>query len=272
MTLRCLYVDLDGTLLGANGSLLHDGEGGVSLLGLRAIEACHRAGVEVVIYSGRKRESCWHASRLLGTRAYIYEAGCGLVIDGEEDPALLGEWAPRDGQTTFELIDRSGAPALLLDHFGDQLEYHEPWHRNRDVSHLFRGRVDAFEAGALLAEAGLDSLRLLDNGAIFPPAAMPHIENPRAYHLIPASASKGRAVARHRQACGLAAEECIAVGDSREDLGAAPFVGHFWLVANALEHDPTLREALREHRNTTVAEGSHGAGVYEAVIGTLAAR
>ena len=195
MTLRCLYVDLDGTLLGANGSLLHDGDGGVSLLGLRAIEACHRAGVEVVIYSGRKRESCWHASRLLGTRAYIYEAGCGLVIDGEEDPALLGEWAPRDGATTFDLIERSGAPALLLDHFGDQLEYHEPWHRNRDVSHLFRGRVDAFEAGALLAEAGLDTLRLLDNGAIFPPAAMPHVENPRAYHLIPAVASKG--FARH---------------------------------------------------------------------------
>ena len=33
------YLDLDGTLLGRGGSLLHDGEGGVSLLGTRAIEA-----------------------------------------------------------------------------------------------------------------------------------------------------------------------------------------------------------------------------------------
>ena len=50
-----LYLDLDGTLLGRGASLLHDGEGGISLLGVRAIEACLRAGVEVVLMSGRRR-------------------------------------------------------------------------------------------------------------------------------------------------------------------------------------------------------------------------
>jgi hydroxymethylpyrimidine pyrophosphatase-like HAD family hydrolase len=92
----------------------------------------------------------------------------------------------------------------------------------------------------------------------------------RAYHLIPRAASKARAVARHMQARGLAPEECIAVGDSREDLGAAAVVGTFWLVANALEREPGLRGALGEHANVRVAEASHGAGVYEAVITTLA--
>ena len=61
-----------------------------------------------------------------------------------------------------------------------------------------------------------------------------------AYHLIPAVASKARAVARHMQARGYAREECIAVGDSREDMDAAAVVGAFWLVANALERDPGL--------------------------------
>ena len=68
------------------------------------------------------------------------------------------------------------------------------------------------------------------------------------------------------QARGYAPEECIAVGDSREDLGAAAVVGTFWLVANALEHDPGLRTAMAQFANVRVAEEAHGAGVYEAVI------
>ena len=42
--MRCLYLDLDGTLLGRGASLLHDGEGGVTLDGVRASRrACARA-------------------------------------------------------------------------------------------------------------------------------------------------------------------------------------------------------------------------------------
>ena len=44
----------------------------------------------------------------------------------------------------------SGASDLLLEHFGGNLEYHDPWHLGREVSHLFRGNVDAMEADALL--------------------------------------------------------------------------------------------------------------------------
>ena len=50
--LRCIYVDLDGTLLGPGGSLLRGADGAFSLDAVRALQACDRAGVEVVIYSG----------------------------------------------------------------------------------------------------------------------------------------------------------------------------------------------------------------------------
>ena len=52
---RCLYLDLDGTLLGRGASMLHDGEGHVTIEGVRAVQACLRAGVEVVLMSGRRR-------------------------------------------------------------------------------------------------------------------------------------------------------------------------------------------------------------------------
>ena len=262
MTLRALYVDLDGTLLGPGASLLRDGDGRFTLLGVRALEACDRAGVEVVPYSGRRRSSMFSDARLLGCSTYIFEAGCGLVLDGELE-WLTGDLLPRPDATIHALIAASGAPDLLLRTYAGRFEYHDPWHLDRDVSHLFRGDIDASEADRLLLEQGLGHLRLVDNGAISLPGM-------RAYHLIPRVASKGRAVARHMQARGYAPQTCIAVGDSREDLTAAEVVGGFWFVANALERDPSIAEALAGVANARVAEESYGAGVYEAVLTTLA--
>jgi phosphoglycolate phosphatase len=262
-----VYVDLDGTLLGANASFLHDAEGNFSLLGARALEACARAGVEVVIYSGRRRQTLFHDARIMGISSYAFEAGAGVVLDGEVH-WLTGDLVPRDGKTIFDQIEESGAPKLLLEHYGGRLEYHDPWHRNRDVSHLFRGDVDAFEADELLTAEGLGHLRLVDNGGIHP--IKPGTEHMRAFHLVPRSASKGAAVAWHMRARGYGRNECIAIGDSREDLGAAEVVATFWLVANGIERDPTIREALTG--NSRVCAERNGAGVYEAVITELAER
>jgi hydroxymethylpyrimidine pyrophosphatase-like HAD family hydrolase len=265
--LRCAYLDLDGTLLGAGGSLLHDADGAFSLLGARALEACARAGAEVMLYSGRRQQTLFHDARMMGVSSYAFEAGAGVMLDGELH-WLTGDLVPRDGRTIFDQIEESGAPALLLERFAGRLEYHEPWHRGREVSHLFRGDVDAFEADALLEQEGLGHLRLVDNGGIHP--ARPGLEHARAYHLVPRAASKGKAVAWHMRARGYAREECIAIGDSREDLGAAEVVQTFWLVANGLERDPTIRAALTP--NARVASERNGAGVYEAVLTELAER
>jgi phosphoglycolate phosphatase len=265
---RCLYVDLDGTLLGRGASLLHDGEGGVSIAGVRAVQSCLRAGVEVVVMSGRRRAQVFEDARLLGQSSFIYEAGACVVLDGEEH-WLTGGLLPGE-LTIAEQIERAGAPALLLEYYSGLLEYHEPWHTQREVSHLFRGLVDAQEADLLLAEHGHEDLRLLDNGVVSRRsqalAALPHV---RGYHLLPADASKAAGVAFHRRARGYAREDTFAVGDSREDLACAPQVDVFWLVANAIERDPSMREALAAHANVRVAEAGHGEGVYEAVVSTL---
>ena len=94
----------------------------------------------------------------------------------------------------------------------------------------------------------------------------------RLYHLLPRDLSKAAGVAAHARARGLTREDCLAVGDSREDLQVAPVVGAFWLVANAIELDPDLSAEITGHPNAHLAEASHGAGVYEAVVTTLAQR
>jgi hydroxymethylpyrimidine pyrophosphatase-like HAD family hydrolase len=251
MALRCVYTDLDGTLLGAGASLFRDGEGNFTLLPARALEACHRAGVEVVIKSGRRKAQVMEDARLIGQSSYIYEVGSGVVIDGEEH-FLTGPYTAAEGRTPHELIERSGAPALLLRELAGQIEPHAPWHTGRYVSHLFRGQVDVAGANALLEREGHSDLRLIDNGRAE--------EGGHTYHLIPSTASKAAAVALHMQARGFARDECIAVGDSLEDLGVAPLVGRFYLVANAPEGDAP---------NLVRTELGWGEGFYEAVVESL---
>jgi hydroxymethylpyrimidine pyrophosphatase-like HAD family hydrolase len=261
--LRAAYLDLDGTLVGRGGSLFHDGDGQFTLLGARALEACARAEVEVVPYSGRRQSTMLHTARLLGMASYIFEAGSGLVLDGEVQ-WLTDGLEPRGDETIHDQIEASGAPALLLERYAGRLTRYEPWRLGpREVSMLFLGEgISSAEADTLLSEHGFDRLRLVENGV------MHGIEGTGlAYQLIPRASSKARAVARHMQARGYAPEECIAVGDSREDLGAAEAVGTFWLEANAT---PEVRTAASAYPNVRFAEAGWGAGVYEAVITTLA--
>jgi phosphoglycolate phosphatase len=255
--IRCVYTDLDGTLLGRGASLFRTAEGDFTLLAARALEACHRAGVEVVIKSGRRRAQVMEDARLLGQSSYIFEVGSAIVIDGETT-FLTGDFRPRDGNSVHDQIAATGAPELLLGRYDGRLEYHAPFHLGREVSHVFRGSVDAREANELLAAEGHSELRLVDNGEIAP--------GTHTFHLIPAGVSKAAAVAAHMRARGYAREECIAVGDSREDLDVARVVGRLFLVANAVAGDTSA------FPNVERTEAAMSEGFYEAVIRTLAER
>jgi phosphoglycolate phosphatase len=270
---RCLYVDLDGTLLGRGASLLHDGDGVPTMLGVRAMEACIRAGVEVVIMSGRRRAQVSEPARLLGQRSYAFEIGSGLVLDGEL-VWLTDGMVPDETGSIHDQVAAAGAPALLLERFAGRLEEHDPWNTGREVTHVLRGDIDADIADLVLGEHGFEHLKLVDNGILgmTSPTLDADVGPLHGYHLLPRAASKAGAVAAHMRARAYAPEDVVAVGDSREDLGAAGVVGTFWLVANALEHDPTIAGAIRGLDNVRVAEAANGPGVYEAVVTELAER
>jgi phosphoglycolate phosphatase len=252
VAIRCVYTDLDGTLLGKGASLFRTAEGDFTLLAARALEACHRAGAEVVIKSGRRRAQVMEDARLMGQTSYIFEVGSGMVIDGELT-FLTGDLQPREDRTIHAQIEESGAPALLLERYAGRLEPHAPWHVNREVSHLFRGTIEVAEANELLEAEGRGALRLVDNG---------EIEDGRhAFHLIPAVSSKAAAVTAHMRARGYERDECIGVGDSREDLDVAEVVGRFFLVANADVADVPGVERT---------EAPMSEGFYEAVVRAIA--
>ena len=201
MPLRCVYTDLDGTLLGPLGSLFRDPDGNFTLKQARALEACHRADVEVVIMSGRREAQVMADARLLGQTSYIYEAGCAMVIDGERT-FLTGDWQPdENGNPAQKMLD-AGIPELLFERFAPTgSSGTRRGTSGRELSLLMRGKVDVAEANALIAENGHEDLRFLDNGAIG--RRMEGIEGrTHAYHLVPGGASKAKGVDAHRRARG----------------------------------------------------------------------
>ena len=191
------------------------------------------------------------------------------MIDGERT-YLTGDWLPDENGTPAQKLIDVGIPDLLLERYEGRLEWHAPWHTGRELSLLMRGKVDVAEVNELIASEGHEDLRFLDNGAIG--RRMDGVDGPtHAYHLVPGGASKAKGVAFHIRARGYAPQECIAIGDSIEDLEAAESVGRFFVVANGPERDEALRAALPRFPNASVTEGAMGEGFYEAVVSTLAA-
>lgn len=281
--LRCAYLDLDGTLVGYGGSLLHDEEGGVSLMGARALEAAHRAGVEIVPISGRRRDTVREPARAMGATAFGFEVGGGLIVDGEEF-WQTGTLQPSGEQSVFDQIMGRGLLELLLSHFPGQIELHSPWHTGREVTVLLRGHVDTAAVQQLLDDHGSSDLRFVDNGFVggLPVGGTGTLHGagettldptlqPRSYHLTPREVSKAAAAEHHRQIRGYDRDETISVGDSAEDIGMAATTGTFWLVGGAAERDPAVSAALAQHQNVRIADGGPGAAVYEAIVTTLMA-
>jgi hydroxymethylpyrimidine pyrophosphatase-like HAD family hydrolase len=226
-----LFSDVDGTLVGRDGSLLADLDGRPTLAAAQALVAAHRAGLEVVLVSGRTAEQLRETGRLLGTRDAIAELGT-VLVRGRQVELVWGS-APRElGGSPAEALERSGALAAVLEGFAGRIEPHTPWHLGRRGTCLLRGRVDPAAADRLLADRGLGWARLLDNGRLR--GAYPHLgPGPtHAYHLVPAGVSKAGTAAAYLAGRGLDATRAAAIGDSPADLQLAAVVGAMFLVAN----------------------------------------
>ena len=239
--MRACYLDLDGTVLGAGGSLLRDGGGAFTTDGVRALGALAAADVPVVIVSGRRAADVAEDARVVGAAGWIAELGaldCGYPV--------------AEGQSVHDAITATGVPDHLLALAGGALVPYAPWCDDREGSHLLVGRA-APEVLAAAHDLSRGTLRLVDNGCV-------DAEGRRSYHLLPAAAGKGPAVARDAATRGVDLAASLAVGDSRADLELVGVLGTVALVANSVTGDPTLADDA-----PWITAGSYGAGVLEAV-------
>ena len=266
MTLKVLYSDLDGTLLGPGGSLFTTLRGEPTLAAVEALMALQRAEVELVLVSGRTQGQMSEMARMLSASAYIAEMGA-LVVDRNVFPEVVhrsfGSFSGLG--TPVERIVHSGAGGFLLDTYRGVLEPHTPWSAQaREATMLFRGQLDLNEAQASLERAGYDWLELNDNGIILRKFPTLDVDQVHAYHLVPKGVGKATGVMHHLELSGISPTDAAAVGDSRSDLEMAQTVASMFITANG-------RGAVGElPANARFTTSSHGEGFAEAVEALLA--
>ena len=211
-------------------------------------------------------------ARLIGSTSYIYEAGCAVVIDGERTVLDRRSRAPtRAGPLAETMVDR-GIPDELFEHFAGRLEWHSPWHRERELSLLFRGKVDVDEANGCSPSDGHDGLRLIDNGAIVAPMDGDRRAGPR----LPPGPGGGQQGERRRLPHARPRLRARGVHRDRR-LGRGPRRRRGRSAASS--SPPTARSATRACARRSPAgptsrspRARMGDGVYEAVVSTLMER
>ncbi|MDR2106036.1 MAG: Cof-type HAD-IIB family hydrolase [Coriobacteriales bacterium] len=244
-----IYTDLDGTLLAPGGRLLTSHDGTPSTATAEALVALRRAGIEVIIVTGRNGTQGHELLRILNLTTFIGELGC-LVMEGFGATAHityeLGDWAevvlaeglapgtlPKE-TTPYQLIQNSGAIDRLLAAFPGRLEPHLPYPNERMVTHALRGFVDAQAVEQLLAREQLP-LRLVDNGEIHPQAhTLVNCPEIHIYHLMPSGVSKASAIATDIARRGLSPKQALAIGDAKADMEMGEHTGALVVLANAL--------------------------------------
>lgn len=265
MSVRVVYSDLDGTMVGPWGCFFRAPDETPTTAPAGALVGLLEAGVELVLVSGRTRPQLEEACRIFGADGYVGELGAVLGWDKARQWELQRGAMPEEyaGTLVEVLAAQQTMDRLLARHVG-RLELHAPWHEGHAADVMLRGNVDVAATEEWLSAQGLGWLRLRDNG-VLPYRDMPDVDGPvHVYHLMADGVTKGTGVAADLARRGLDADAAIAVGDSLSDLEMAPYVGRFFLVANGASA-PATRAAADLLGNVTVCSGANGLGWAEAV-------
>ncbi|MGY1710179.1 HAD family hydrolase [Geodermatophilus sp. SYSU D00758] len=273
MSARIVYTDLDGTMVGPRGSFWHTAGRDLTADPAAALLDLHRAGVALVLVSGRTFEQVVEAGRIFAADGAIAELGSVVSWDaGRGVHRMTGELpAAHAGRTPMEVMAELGVVEDLVAAHPGRLEWHAPWHATHTTDALLRGRVDPLAVDADLAARGLGWLTLKDNGAIPATTRMtlaPDPAPPRVYHLMPRGISKGSAIAWDLARRGLGPEDAVAIGDSVSDLEMAPAVGRLFITANGAVVDG-MADRIAAVPNATVTGAPMGEGWAQAVRASL---
>jgi len=260
---RMLALDLDDTLLRSDHS--------ISYRARRAIKRIEKAGVTVVLASGRVPKAMERFSRLLGLHkapgylvcnsgSFIRESHTGTVIH-----EVLIE--PHIGMTIYGLADAEGFPVQMYEddtmYVSRQNEYSKIDQKvtgfRQVVVENFRAMVDGgchklIIPGDPMLLAPLESLLLTYLGS----EITLFTSRPYFLEILPPRTDKGTALAKIAELRGISAEETVAVGDSMNDEAMISWAGAGVAMANGDERIKSIADFVTDSTND-------GDGVVEAI-------
>lgn len=264
-----IYIDLDGTLLGHQASLIHDAKGNRSNVGIDALNKAEVAGADLVIATGRDRYRTSEFARSVGIRKYIAELGCVINTTGKEIVECgqaANEFIAENRLSVAEFINVvNDAGHLLISKNMGAIEMHTPYNRDRHASILLRGNIDIVQANDFLQQNGFAFLEIVANGHGMFRRTMPNIDNVLIYHLTPIGVTKASGIIADQKLRNLEKQHCFMIGDGMADAHCFEAVETLFMPSNGPESDPEVAIYVKEHDSIHVLDKSHNEGFAQAI-------
>lgn len=237
--IKLIALDLDGTLLDPQGRLTQETKD--------AIAEAHAQGVKVVLATGRSGQEAADFAKQAGCDTMAAALGGAVLVDTENLYHVRRWDMPREsGRKALELCLNKEIELMI---FAEDKILLDPFSKQ---SQLTTFPYEVFHSTAIVTEDPLAYLEEHDleltkihgdlNPAAYPLkefAALPGLEltssNDHDFELVPAGASKGRALALMGVLYSLALDEFAAVGDSENDLSMLKAVGYPVAMGNACQ-------------------------------------
>jgi hydroxymethylpyrimidine pyrophosphatase-like HAD family hydrolase len=301
MAIRMIAVDLDGTLLGADGRC--------GARNLAALKAAEDAGIHVAVATGRRHCYALHVLRELGLREETILVSSNGAVVRNFDSTLIertlmdtatAEWLCghldefRNALVvTFDRVGPDGEDArgaLVIEEFEDLQASIPHWMRNneryiaqvRPIEDSLRGphaqdapiqmmlcgtvermrRAEAHMAGHPNV-AGVGAIK--DGVQITLSRTEYPARDLSIVDILPAGCSKGAALVRLAEARGFGADQIMAIGDNWNDLSMLEVAGFPVLMGNA----PADLKAMAEERGWLKTCANDADGVAEAIFAAI---
>ena len=263
-------------MVGPRGSFWHTAGRELTDDPAAALLELHRAGVPLVLVSGRTLRAGRRGGPDLRRRRRHRRAGRDDRL-GRRPRAPTGSPAScppsSRGRTPMAVMAELGVVDRLIAEHPGRLEWHAPWHATHDDRRAAarpgrpaRRRRVAGRAGPGLADAQGqrrhpgdvpdDAGRRPAAAAGLPPDAARHLQG-RRDRLGPASAAASTAA------------DAVAIGDSVSDLEMAPAVGRLWITANGAAVDGMAEPHRRRPQRRASPTPPMGEGWAQAVRASL---
>lgn len=230
------FMDVDGTLTGKGGSLIHDENGLPSLKAAEFLLKLASSGFKPVIVSSRNRKQLYELSRFLGGVDFVAEMGRAIFFWGKEKPVHLTRIPKTENPYLMFL---NGTLSRLLKEHDGYLEPHYPWWKNSRTTLLLRGCLKSGSKYLLekvnedLARKGMQFLKLVENGKTGRKGNL-RCKQARIYHLSHLKISKLAGVKRYIEITekDFEIEKVVAAGDSTSDLEMSAVSDRFFFVGS----------------------------------------
>jgi HAD superfamily hydrolase (TIGR01484 family) len=266
--LKVIYTDLDGTLFNHRGCIIKDYRDNYYFDALKLLSLIADRKLDVVLVSGRNKFQLKYSAQMIGLANYISELGAELIYNLGEEVYVTFDNNIAKFDLTYGGKDLKKIIKILKENFPGKIEGKMEWSRYRSYNALLFGEIDLSKANEILKAEGYKGLVLVDNGLSSLEELDLDIERLHIYNLMPSGVNKSNGIKLDKKIRNFSVENCIALGDSMEDLKMAREVKYLFLMRNALEHEEVLTGEIKKYDNVYITEGFMNRGWSE-VMGHL---